>query len=142
MKKQEDKNLLFFIKFQDSNVAIIRFSKKELAKIREKTTIYAEAGIDFFDHFDEEYAKNSNVVQHLFFQSFEEALNEINGVLFAMVDGYEIVVVKDPSFPNWGRMLEDVIWTSLIFIGADSAVQVSKKGDKTIGKLIACNVFV
>jgi len=112
--------LHYAIKYQDSNIAVIKFSKKELSDILKNSVIYMEMG---------ECPK-------YFWQCFSEALLEISGVSYIIPEGYDITVVKDCRFPNWGRIIEDLIWCSLFFLNPDGgAIEVSKNGMR-IGKLI------
>ena len=112
--------LHYTIKYQDSNIAVIRFSKKELSNILKNSVIYMEMG----------------ECHKYFWQCFNEALLEISGVSYVIAEGYEITVVKDCRFPNWGRIIEDMIWCSLFFLNPNGgAIEVSKNG-RIIGKLI------
>lgn len=72
-----------------------------------------------------------------FWDRFEEALMEISGVFFVMVEGYEITIIKDPELQNWGGIIEDAIWCSVLFLNpGGGAIEVSKKSGKAIGKMI------
>ena len=114
------KILHYKIKYQDSNIAVITFSKKEISDLFKNFSILTEIGKD----------------PHFFWECFEDALFEIHGVAFAIIDGYEITITKYPELPNWGRIIENVIWSSLFFLNlGGGAVEVSKNG-KTIGKVI------
>ena len=119
-----DKTIIYYqIKFQDSNVVIIKFFKDELLNILKlkSSFVWIELGKD----------KNS------FWDCFEDALLEIEGVLFVMFEDCEMIVVKDPQLPNWGKIVEDVMWSSLFFLNpSGSAVEASKRDKKIIGKLI------
>ena len=69
-------------------------------------------------------------------ECFEDALMEIHGVDFVVIDGYEATVIKSLYLPNWGRIIENVIWCSIFFLNPDGgAIETSTKG-KNIGKLI------
>ena len=114
------KILHYRIKYQDSNVAIVKFSKNEINDFLKNSLIWIECGED----------------PDSFWECFEEALLEIYGVVFVMAEGYELIVNKDIQFPNWGRIIEDVIWCSIFFLNPDGeAIEVSKKGE-VVGKLI------
>lgn len=113
--------LHYGIKYQDANIVVIKFSKNELIDFLKNSLVWMEMG------------ENPNY----FWECFEEALMEISGVEYAIVDGWEITAIKDPCFPNWGRIVEDVIWCSIFFLNPNGgAIQVSKDG-KEIGKLVA-----
>ena len=116
----ENKLLHYRIKYQDSNVAIIKFSKDEIDYFLKNFSIWTEINKD----------------PNYFWICFEEALLEIPGVSHVVADGYEMVTVKDVRLPNWGRIIQNVIWCSVFFLNPDGgAIEVSKKGE-VIGKLI------
>ena len=86
--------------------------------------------------------KNSLVwIEHgrrskLFWECFEDALMEIYGIAFVIVEGYEITVIKEPELTNWSRIIENIICCSIFFLNPDGgAIETSKNG-KNIGKLI------
>lgn len=137
MGRRKNRRLRYVVKFQDSNVAIIQFCKDDIIKIFEKTIIFVETTGEYFDP---KYINNS-MLQRLFWKSFKDALLEVKGVLFVMLEGHEIIIVKNPSLPNWQDIIKDVIWVSLIFINADDAVHVSKKDGKIISKPVVCKQF-
>lgn len=114
------KILHYEIKYQDSNVAIIRFPKKEISDFLKKTEVFIE-----------------NCDSHNpFLECFEDTLMEICGVAFVIVDVYKITVIKEPELTNWGNIIEDTIWSSLFFFNLfDGAIQISRCG-KPIGKLV------
>lgn len=115
-----NKVLHYRIKYQDSNVVIIKFSKDDITDFLKNSLIWIE------NNEDPDY----------FWECFEDALMEIHGVMFAFVDGYEITIIKELELPNWGRIIENVIWCSIFFLNPDGgAIQMSKKGEP-IGKLI------
>lgn len=112
--------LHYSIKYQDANIAVIRFSKKEISNFLEKSTIYIEMNECYVN----------------FWKCFNESLLEISGVSYVIAEGYEITVVKDYRFPNWGKIIENVIWCSLLFLNPDGgAIEMSNNGRK-VGKLI------
>ena len=115
-----NKLLRYRIKYQDSNVAIVKFSKNEINDFLKNSLIWIECGED----------------PDYFWECFEDALLEIHGVDFVVVDGYEVMVIKSLYLSNWGRIIEDVIWCSIFFLNPDGgAIEVSKKGEY-VGKLI------
>lgn len=117
-----NKVLRYRIVYQDSNVAIFNFLKEDITDSFKDCTVWIENETDNISHF---------------WESFECALMEICGVYFAFIDGYEMIIIKDPSLPNWGKILEDVVWCSLFFINpGGEAVEVFKNGKK-FGKVIA-----
>lgn len=112
--------LHYSIKYQDANIVVIRFPKKEISNFLKKSVIYIEM--------DECYVN--------FWKCFNESLLEISGVSYVIAEGYEITVVKDYRFPNWGKIIENVIWCSLLFLNPDGgAIEMSNNGRK-VGKLI------
>lgn len=114
------KVLHYRIKYQDSNIAIIKFSKKEISNFLKGSLIWIEIGED----------------PNHFWECFEDALLEISGVAFVFIDEYEIIVIKELQLPNWGYIIENVIWCSIFFLNPNGgAIEVSRKGE-TIGKLI------
>ncbi len=115
-----NKILHYRIKYQDSNVAIIKFSKDEISDFLKNSLIWIEEGEDV----------------ECFWECFEDSLIEIHGIDFLIVDGYEIVVNKALDLPNWGRIIENVIWCSVLFLNPDGgAMEISAEG-KNIGKII------
>ena len=115
-----NKILHYRIKYQDSNVAIIKFDKNEISDFLKNSLIWIEDGEDI----------------ECFWECFEDVLIEIHGIDFVIVDGYEIVVIKMLDLPNWGRIIENVIWCSIFFLNPDGgAIEVSAD-EKNIGKLI------
>ena len=115
-----NKILHYRIKYQDSNIAIIKFDRNEISDFLKNSLIWIENGED----------------PDSFWECFEEALLEIHGIDFLVVDGYEIVIIKAFDLPNWGRIVENVIWCSIFFLNPDGgAIETSTKG-KNIGKLI------
>jgi len=66
-------------------------------------------------------------------------LIEIHGIDFVIVDGYEIVVIKMLDLPNWGRIIENVIWCSIFFLNPDGGAIQTSTGGKNIGKIITHN---
>ena len=115
-----DKILHYRIKYQNSNIAIIQFSKKEICYFLENSSPRAEKG-------ESPYS---------FWECFEEALMEIYGVIFVMAEGYELIVIKDTQFPNWGRIIEDVIWCSIFFLNPGGGAFQTRNNGEIIGKLI------
>lgn len=114
------KILHYRIKYQDSNVVVIKFSKDEIADFLKNSVVWIENDED----------------QDCFWECFEDALMEIHGVDFVVIDGYEATVIKSLYLPNWGRIIENVIWCSIFFLNPDGgAIETSTKG-KNIGKLI------
>ncbi|MBU6431409.1 MAG: hypothetical protein KGJ58_01645 [Patescibacteria group bacterium] len=111
--------LHYAIKYQNANIVIIRFSKREISAFLKKSSVWIETGDD----------------PNYFWECFEEALLEISGVLFVIVEGYEITVIKNFCLPNWGRIIEDVIWCSLFFLNPNGGA-IEVKNGKNIGKLI------
>lgn len=123
MGNSEFKIMHYRIGYQNSNVAIIKFDKNEISVFLENSLLWIENG-------ECEDIK-------CFWNSFEEALMEIHGVDCVLVDGYEITIVKDPILPNWGKIIENVIWCSLFFINpGGGAIKVSANGNNNVGKLI------
>lgn len=115
-----DKLLHYRIKYQDSNVVVIKFSKNDITDFLKNSLVWIE------NNEDSDY----------FWECFEEALFEIHGIAFVFIDGYEITVVKEFQLPNWGKVIENVIWCSVFFLNPDGgAIEVSKNGEN-IGKLI------
>src|SRR3989344_1484974 len=105
--------LHYTIKYQDANFVVIKFLKKELSEFLRNSLIYMEMGECY----------------QYFWQCFNETLLEISGVSYVIAEGYEITVVKDYRFPNWGRVIEDIIWCSLFFLNPNGgATEMSKNG--------------
>lgn len=119
----KDKLLHYRTKYQDSNVAIIGFSKQDVDNILKDSLIWIE---------------NSGNDSSCLWDCFEEALLEIYGVYFAFINGYDVTIIKDPQLQSWGKVLEDVIWCSLFFInpGGGKAVEVLRSG-KIFGKVVS-----
>lgn len=116
----EMKILHYTIKYQDRNIAIVRFLRKEILDLLENSKIFIETGED----------------PNCFWECLEEALIEIFGVLYVIIDGYEITIIKNPELENWSRVIENVIWCSVLFLNPDGgAIEVSKYG-RDIGKLV------
>lgn len=109
-------------KYQDSNVAVIEFSKADVSYFLSDSLIWIESNVD-----------DPNCI----WECFEDSLLEIFGVYFAFIDGYDVTIIKDPGLQNWGKVLEDVIWCSLFFLNpGGKAVEVLKNG-KVFGKIIS-----
>ncbi len=115
--------LHYRVVFQNSNIAVFNFLKEDVINALKDSRIYIEG-------------ENGNSAPRLFWKTFEESLMEIFGVYFVLVEGYEIVIIKDPTLPNWGRIIENVVWCSLFFLNpGGKAVEVLKNGKK-FGKVI------
>lgn len=111
----EKKTLHFKVKYQDGNVVIVRFEKKDIDNIMRDSVVWIETG------------ENPNA----FWECLEDSLLGVEGVLFTMMDGYEIVVVKKPTL-KWGNIVGDVIWSILCFFDFEAAIQVSKMSGKVV----------
>ena len=117
-----DKMLHYRIKYQDSNVAILEFSKHDVADFLKDSLVWIE---------------DDSGDPSCFWENFETALLEISGVYFAFIDGYDILIIKDCRFQNWGKLLEDVIWCSLFFINPGGKAVETLKNGKKFGKIIS-----
>lgn len=122
MSEMSDMKILrYTIKYQDINVAIVQFCKEDFFNFLKNSDVFMEISED----------------EDSFWDRFEEALMEISGVFFVMVEGYEITIIKDPELQNWGGIIEDAIWCSVLFLNpGGGAIEVSKKSGKDIGKMI------
>ena len=114
------KILRYRIKYQDGNIAIIRFAKDDIPHFLKNSLVCIEMGKD----------------RSSFWECFKDALRNTYGVAFVIIDNYTITIIKEPELPNWSRIIEDVIWCSIFFLNPDGgAIEVSKDG-KNIGKLV------
>ena len=92
-----NKILHYRIKYQDSNIAIIKFSKDDISYFLKNSLVWIEMGED----------------PNYFWECFEDALMEIYGIAFVIVGGYEITVIKEPELTNWSRIIENIICCSI-----------------------------